>query len=112
MGLFKISKISKITVTLLLIVVLLILRHDHSNMIWNDEENGGWNIGFKVNSTAVIHSPDKVANPIQATSWKYASNGKWIDPIDILVGPGMYYTMVYTKSISKRRSVLKRGGGC
>ena len=100
MGLFKISKISKITVTLLLIVVLLILRHDHSNMIWNDEENGGWNIGFQVNSTAIIHSPDKVANPIQATSWKYVSNGKWIDPIDIIVGPGMYYTMVYAKSIT------------
>ena len=58
-------------------------------MIWNDEENGGWNIGFQVNSTAIIHSPDKVANPIQATSWKYVSNGKWIDPMDILVGPGM-----------------------
>ena len=71
-------------------IELLILRLDHSNAIWNDEENGGWNIGFQVNSTVIIHSPDKVANPIQATSWKYASNGEWIEPIDILVGPGMY----------------------
>jgi hypothetical protein len=77
---------------------LLILRLDHSNIIWYDEENGGWNIGFQVNSTAIIHSPDKVANPKQATSWKYASNGKWIEPIDILVGPGVYSAHCLGKS--------------
>ena len=81
--------------------MLLILRHDHSNVIWKDEENGGWNIGFQVNFTAIIQSPDQVENPIQAASWKYASNGKWIDPIDIYVGPGMYYTMVYSREDGK-----------
>ena len=47
-----------------------------------DPQLGGGNI-------AKIHSPDKVANPLQATNWKYASNDEWIESIDINVGKGM-----------------------
>ena len=47
-----------------------------------DPQRGGGNI-------AKLHSPDKVSNPIQATTWKYVSNDEWIESNDILVGPGM-----------------------
>ena len=47
-----------------------------------DDQQGGGNI-------PKLHSPDKVTNPIQATTWKYVFNDKWIESDDILVGPGM-----------------------
>ena len=58
-----------------------------SNAIWYDDKNGDWNIGPIKNlgtDKAKIYSPDDVAGPQVATTWKYR-NKKWITSDDILV---------------------------
>ena len=72
------------------------LQNSSSHAIWYDNENGDWNIGPPKNlgsDEAEIYSPDDVAGPQVATTWKYY-NKKWITSDDILVDtfvePGTY----------------------
>ena len=68
------------------------LQNSSSNAIWYDDKQGRWHIAPLL-SSGWIYSPDDVATPQVATTWKYY-NKKWIASDDILVEtyvePGMY----------------------
>ena len=70
--------------------------------VWNKKESRFTNLYFLHidpqvggGNTAKIHSPDNVANPLLATTWKYASNDEWTESIDILIGKGMYWILLF-----------------
>ena len=94
------------------------LQNSSSNAIWYDNENGDWNIGPPKNlgsDEAEIYSPDDVAGPQVAATWKYY-NKKWITSDDILVEtfvePGMHIQIIYSKGIIiyRRRATITRSG--
>ena len=68
--------------------------------IWHDIEFGGWNIApieDMGSTTAGIYSNASI-DPLQATAWKYAENGKYIVSKDIVVLPA-------TKAMSDSDSI-------
>ena len=59
------------------------LQEPGSNSIWYDDKKGRWHIAPLL-SSGWIYSPDDVATPQFARTWKYY-NKKWIASDDILV---------------------------
>ena len=72
------------------------LQDSGTNTIWYDKPNENWKIGDQddiSSSITGIYTPQDVAGPQEATTWKYLSGGKWTISNDILVStfkPGMY----------------------
>ena len=78
------------------------LQDSGTSAIYYNKHTGYWNIGSQdgigksLNSpnTVGIYTAEDVADPREATTWHYASGGKWIMSEDILVDtfkPGTWY---------------------
>ena len=52
------------------------------------------NIKYLGGLKANIYSPDDSLGPLEATTWKYLDNGKWIDSADIAILRGIRYDVL------------------
>ena len=72
------------------------------NAIWYDKVHGDWSIGDIKNlgsATVKMYSPDDSVFPQEATTWKYADDGEFIETTDLIILSvlGMYYLINFFK---------------
>ena len=69
------------------------------NALWYDKDHGDWSIGDIGNlgsATVKIYSPDNSVGPLEATIWKYANNGEFIETTNLIIlsVPGIFHNVL------------------
>ena len=68
------------------------IQEGGSNALWHYKKYRFWligNIDKLGRLKASIYSPDDSIGPLEATTWKYLDNGKWIESTDIAILQGI-----------------------